>query len=143
MADSAREVCAHGAMTMDRRLLAAVLMLLLAERVQAQVAPPCTPVLLCPQPSTGGSGAGGTGGRGGGGGGRAGVSGGGGGSGGSTAGGLVITAALELDKRFLKAGSVLNAAVTYGNTSSSAIAVREIRIAARAPGASHEGGPFT
>jgi hypothetical protein len=129
-------------MTMDRRLLAAVLMLLLAERVQAQVAPPCTPVLLCPQPSTGGSGAGGTGGRGGGGGGRAGVSGG-GGSGGSTAGGLVITAALELDKRFLKAGSVLNAAVTYGNTSSSAIAVREIRIAARAPGASHEGGPFT
>ena len=107
----------------------------------------CTPVLLCPQPGsgTGGHGGGGTGGAGGRGGasaaGRGGT--GGGGTGGQPAGGLVITAALELDKRVVKAGQVLNGSVTYRNTSASSMAVREIRIAARAPGASHEGGPYT
>jgi hypothetical protein len=128
---------------MNRRVaLWLLLVVVLPEPVLAQQ--PCTPVLLCPQPS-GGRGGAGTGGAGSGGAGRAGVGGvgGRGGSGGQPAGGLVISAALELDKRFLKAGSVLNASVTYGNTSASAIAVREIRIAARAPGASHEGGPFT
>jgi hypothetical protein len=127
------------------RWLALLLLVSLAEPAQAQQ-PACTPVLLCPQPSGGSGGRGGAGGAGvsgGGGRGGAGIGGRGGSGGTQPAGGLVITAALQLDKRFLKAGSVLNASVTYGNTSAQAIAVRELRIAARAPGASHEGGPFT
>lgn len=130
---------------MTRRLAPLLLMLLLliSEAAQAQSAP-CTPVMLCPMPSGGsggaGTGGGGSGGRGGSGG--AGI-GGRGGSGGAGSGGLIISTALTLDKRLVKAGSVLNASVSYGNSSSAAISVREIRIAARAPGASHEGGPFT
>lgn len=107
--------------------------------------PPCTPYLLCPAPGgtggTGGragaSGAAGAAGRGGAG---AGGRGGGGGGGG---GGLVVSAALELDTRLVLSGSTLSAQVTYTNTSSGSITVREIRIAARGPGATHEGGPYT
>lgn len=119
--------------------------LALVERVRAQQ--PCTPYLLCPYPSGGsggraGVGGAGIGGRGGAGGaGGIGGRGGQGGSGGTL--GLVVSAALELDPRALRAGSVLNGSVSYRNASASAIAVREIRIAARAPGATHEGGPFT
>lgn len=43
----------------------------------------------------------------------------------------------------MAAGSTLSASVTYGNTSGSPITIQEIRIAARGPGATHEGGPFT
>jgi hypothetical protein len=115
-----------------------LLLVALAEPVAAQSAP-CTPVLLCPQPSGGSGGRGGSGG----GAGIGGRSGAGGRGGAGATGGLIISAPLELDKRFVKAGSVLNASVGFSNTSASAIAVREIRIAARAPGASHEAGPFT
>lgn len=132
---------------MNRRLAVLVLLIALTPLAPARAQQPaCTPVLLCPQPSggsggTGGQGGGGTGGRGGAGG-RAGV-GGGGGTGGQPAGGLVIAAALTLDKRLVKPGQVLNAAVTYQNTSPGAMTLREVRIAARAPGATHEGGPYT
>jgi hypothetical protein len=104
----------------------------------------CTPVLLCPNP-------GGTGGRGGTGGVAANGGTGGGGAGGragaggnTPAGGLVVTAGLELDRRVVvaSASGTLNASVSYGNTSTKAITVREIRIAARAPGATHAGGPY-
>lgn len=140
---------------MHRRFAVLALALLVVAptaHTRAQTAGPCTPVLLCPNPGggTGGTGArGGTGGTGGhaatGGGGAGGRA----GAGGNTpAGGLVVTAALELDRRVVVASSTaasgtLNASVSYGNTGTSAVTVREIRIAARAPGASHGGGPYT
>lgn len=136
-------------MTMGLGMLFAVLLtwLVVVLRAHAQSAGPCTRVgadvvvLLCP-PGTGG-----TGGRGGTGGqpptGGVGGRGGGGGGGGQPAGGLVVTAALELDRRLVVPGTTLNASVTYSNTSTKAITVREFRIAARAPGATHGGGPFT
>lgn len=102
----------------------------------------CTPYLLCPYPGAGGTagrggagaaaGLGGTGGRGGG-----------GGTAGAPQGGLVITAALTLEPRVIRTGNVLRASVTYGNTGQEPVTAREIRIAARGPGASHEGGPYT
>jgi hypothetical protein len=133
-------------------LFAVLAVLAFAWSVHAQTAGPCTPVLLCPNPGGvggGTGGVGGTGGRGGsGGGGTGGVSGIGGrggigGGGGSGSGGLVVSAALELGRRVVVAGSAtpLTASVSYGNTGTSAITVREIRIAARAPGATHRGGP--
>lgn len=130
------------------RLAVLVLLVAIAEPVQAQQ-PACTPVMLCPYVAGGSGGAGGragtggAGGRAGGGGGTGGRSGAGGAGGTTPAGGLVVTAALELDKRIVRAGSTLSAQVTYGNPGSAPVTVREIRIAARAPGASHGGGPYT
>jgi len=139
---------------MHRRIAVLALALLvvapIARAARAQTPPPassCTPVWICPMPGgTGGrsgTGGGGNAASGGGAGGRSGT--GGGGTGGQPAGGLVVTAALELDRRVVvaSASGTLNASITYTNTSATAIAVREIRIAARAPGATHGGGPYT
>lgn len=127
----------------------------------AQSAPACTPVYLCPYPGGvgghgGTGGAAGRGGSGGGGhdgtgavGGRGGTGGTGGSSGVGGAGGqaggagIVITGALELSRRVVAPGATLAASVTYANRSAAPITVREIRIAARAPGATHGGGPYT
>lgn len=108
----------------------------------------CTPYLLCPYPSggTGGrSGAGGVAGAGTGGRAGTGARGGSGGSAGQPPSGLTITAALALGERVVNAstGGRQTGSVSYGNNTAASITTREIRIAARAPGASHEGGPFT
>jgi len=101
--------------------------------------------MLCPYPGGAGGagvGGGGTGGRGGsGGGGRGGGTGGHGGGG--PAGGLIVSAPLALDRAEVSAGQTLAGEVTYENTSNTTIIVTEIRIAARAPDATHSGGPYT
>jgi hypothetical protein len=132
-----------------RKLLTVVFAMLSCSAPHARVeAQACTPVMLCPYVGGDAGGRAGTGGVGGGGsGGRSGTGGtggraGGGGAGG-TGGGLVVQAALELDKRLVKPAGVLNASVTYRNSGSAQITVREIRIAARGPGATHAGGPYT
>lgn len=105
--------------------------------------PACTPVMLCPYPGgTGGAGTG-SGGTGGGGTGGASSAGRGGGGGGVPAGGIRVSAPLTLDRAELSPGQTLRGEVTYENTSAGTLIVIEIRIAARAPGATHEGGPYT
>src|SRR3989475_6338729 len=59
------------------------------------------------------------------------------------AGGLVISSPLVLDNAIVAAGGTLNGAVTYQNTSASPIAVQTIGIAARPPGGTNAGGPYT
>jgi hypothetical protein len=61
----------------------------------------------------------------------------------TAAGGLVISSPLVLDKLSVKAGDILNGTVTYQNTSASPIAVQAIAIAARPPGGTNAGGPFS
>src|SRR2546428_434450 len=58
-------------------------------------------------------------------------------------GGLVISSPLVLDKLSVMAGDTLNGTVTYQNTSASPIAVQTIGIAARPPGGTNAGGPYT
>jgi hypothetical protein len=91
----------------------------------------CKPVMLCPYD------------------GAAGVAGGGGtGGGGGTAGqppapGKLEVSELGLSRRVVRPDQTLEAEVTLTNAGGAPLALREVRIAARAPGASHEGGPFT
>jgi len=59
------------------------------------------------------------------------------------AGGLVISSPLVLDQAIVAAGGTLNGTVTYQNTSASPIAVQTIGIAARPPGGTNAGGPYT
>jgi hypothetical protein len=124
------------------KLMAAVFAMLVCSVPYAR-AQQCTPVMLCPYAGggTGGTGAGGRAGVGGtgGSGGRAGT----GGAGGTGGGGLVVQAALALEQRFVRPGGVLSASVTYANHGTTQLTVREIRIAARGPGATHAGGPYT
>src|SRR5882672_3655176 len=61
----------------------------------------------------------------------------------TVAGGLVISSPLVLDKLTVRAGDTLNSTVTYQNTSASPIAVQSIAIAARPPGGTNAGGPYT
>ena len=61
----------------------------------------------------------------------------------TAAGGLVISSPLVLDKLTVRAGDILNGTVTYQNTSASPIAVQTIGIAARPPGGTNAGGPYT
>src|SRR2546428_693386 len=61
----------------------------------------------------------------------------------AAAGELVISSPLVLDKTTVVAGDVLNGTVTYQNTSASPIAVQTIGIAARPPGGTNAGGPYT
>src|SRR6266446_4382273 len=58
-------------------------------------------------------------------------------------GGLVTSSPLVLDKLTVRAGDILNGTVTYQNTSASPIAVQAIAIAARPPGGTNAGGPYT
>src|SRR5207237_713177 len=58
-------------------------------------------------------------------------------------GGLLISSPLALDHATVVAGDVLNGTVTYQNTSASPIAVQTIGIAARPPGGTNAGGPYT
>src|SRR5215813_3488591 len=59
------------------------------------------------------------------------------------AGGLVISSPLVLDKAIVAAGGTLKGTVTYQNTSASPIVVQTIGIAARPPGGTNAGGPYT
>src|SRR5256712_540003 len=61
----------------------------------------------------------------------------------NSAGGLVISSPLVIDKLSVMAGDTLNGTVTYQNTSASPIAVQTIGIAARPPGGTNAGGPYT
>src|SRR5215471_8607656 len=54
-----------------------------------------------------------------------------------------ISSPLRLDTTSLVAGQTLTGAVTYTNRSGAAMTIQTIAIAARAPGATHSGGPFT
>lgn len=107
---------------MDARSLIAIAALTLLPVTTAH-AHECTPVLMCPYvPPIGGTG----------------------GTGGGGAGGTITpTSSLRLDKRVVRAGTTLRGSVTYGNTGKAPVTVRDIRIATRAPGASHEDGPYT
>src|SRR2546425_1603986 len=58
-------------------------------------------------------------------------------------GGLVISSPLVLDKLSVMAGDTLNGTVTYQNNSASPNAVHPIRIAARPPGGTYAGSPYT
>src|SRR6266850_4658355 len=58
-------------------------------------------------------------------------------------GGLVISSPLVLDKLTVRAGDILNGTVSYQNTSASPIAVQTIGIAARPPGGTNAGGPYS
>lgn len=145
-------VSTHGARRATR-LAIGVCVAMVAASASAQTQPRqvrpaadalCTPVLLCPQvapPPIGGAGTGGRGGMGGGG--AGGRGGGGGGTGGTSGGGVTVSAALTLDRTSVAAGQTLAGEVTYGNATDGTIIVPEIRIAARAPGATHAGGPYT
>src|SRR5207244_6792211 len=57
--------------------------------------------------------------------------------------GLVITSPLVLDNPIVAAGGTLKGTVTCQNTSASPIAVQTIGIAARPPGGTNAGGPYT
>src|SRR5437879_4077652 len=61
----------------------------------------------------------------------------------TAAGELVISSPLVLDKLTVSAGDILNGSVTYQNTSASPITVQTIGIAARPPGGTNAGGPYT
>lgn len=92
--------------------------------------------MLCPYvDGASGAGAGGRGGVGG--------RGGSGGTGGVGTVGGIRSGPLVIEPTELSAGDTLHGEVTYDNTSSSTIIVTEIRIAARGPGATHAGGPYT
>src|SRR2546426_10539013 len=56
---------------------------------------------------------------------------------------LFRSSPLVLDKLTVSAGEILNGTVTYQNTSASPIAVQTIGIAARPPGGTNAGGPYT
>lgn len=58
-------------------------------------------------------------------------------------GGLEISSALQLDKPQVHPNETLTASVTYTNTTHDAMSIRALTIAARAPGATHAGGPYT
>ena len=58
-------------------------------------------------------------------------------------GGLVISSPLTLDHTTVTAGDTLNGTVSYQNTSAAPIAVQTIGIAARPPGGTNAGGPYT
>jgi endoglucanase len=64
----------------------------------------------------------------------------GGGCGGSMA--FAISVPLSLDRPTVQAGQQLTGMVTYQNCSSSSVALRDMRIAGRRPGATHAGGPY-
>lgn len=102
----------------------------------------CTPVYLCPYDG-GAGGVGGTGGIGGAGSGGAGAGGATGGTAGQPPAGGLVVHELTLSRRVIATGQTLEAEVTANNTSSSPLTLRELRIAARAPGASHADGPYT
>src|SRR2546428_15505 len=59
------------------------------------------------------------------------------------AGGLVISSPLVLDNAIVAAAGTLTGTVTYQNTGASPIAVQTIGIAARPPGGTNAGGPYT
>jgi hypothetical protein len=67
---------------------------------------------------------------------------GGGGTAGHPDGGLSV-GELTLNRRVLALGQTLDAEVTFTNGAQTPLVLAEIRIAARAPGASHAGGPYT
>jgi hypothetical protein len=60
----------------------------------------------------------------------------------STAGTLVISSALRADKSIVNAGEAVTGTVTYTNASDLVVNVSALTIAARAPGATHAGGPY-
>lgn len=61
----------------------------------------------------------------------------------TTVGTLTISTALRTDKTTVKVGETLTGTVTYTNESNASIAISTLTIAARAPGATHAGGPYS
>jgi hypothetical protein len=96
-----------------------------AQSSECTPVPEGTTVLLCGASAGAGTGGGGTGGT----------------AGQPPAGGLTLTE-LTLNRRIVRQGQRLEAEVTFENSSQSPIVLKEIRIAGRAPGATHAGGPY-
>lgn len=58
-------------------------------------------------------------------------------------GGVVVSAALKLDKTVVALGQMINGTVTYTNASKAPVTLRTVTIAARGPGATNSQGPYT
>src|SRR2546423_5996964 len=54
-----------------------------------------------------------------------------------------ISAPLRIDKTIVSSGGTVTGTVTYQNTSTSSITIRSVAIAARPPGGTHGGGPYS
>lgn len=56
---------------------------------------------------------------------------------------MSVTSALHVDRTNVRPGETLTGTVTYTNTTGSALTIWTMTISARAPGATHTGGPFS